>query len=139
MSALAPQPKFPSFKFEKVGDEFKGTITQPPQDGQAKKYNPIPNAPAELDFWPDGSPKIQTRIVARMADGEERAIYAVGRMARSITSAIVAAGAADIAVGAEISVKWSEGEGRTGSPKLFESRYAPPAAGGGYDDDEPPF
>jgi hypothetical protein len=132
VSALAPQAQYPSFKFDTLGAEFKGIITQPPQDSQAKKYGTN-----DLDFWPDGQPKIQTRIVARLADGQEHAIYALGRMARSITTAIVGAGASDVEIGAEISVKWASGEGKTGSPKLFESSYVPPT--GGPDDEEPPF
>lgn len=133
MSALAPKPKYQSFSFDTLGAEFSGTITEPPQDSQARKFGTN-----ELDFWPDGQPKIQTRIVAMMADGEVRAIYASGRMARAITSALIEVGASDIEVGGQISVKWAKGQGKTGSPKEYEATYTAPAPGS-YDDEEPPF
>ena len=140
MSALTPRAQYPSFSFEDggLGAEFRGIVTQEPTDTQARKYNPVPNAPVELDFWPDGNPVMQTKIVARMADGIERAIYAKGRMAKAITAALVAAGAEDIEIGSEISVKWTEGKGKAGSPRLYESSYTPPVSVT-RDDDEPPF
>jgi hypothetical protein len=141
MSALTPSAKYPSFSFEDegLGAEFRGVITQEPLDSQASKYNPDPKAKRELDFWPDGNPIMQTRIVARMADGIERAIYAKGRMAKAITAALIEAGASDIEVGSEISVKWTEGKGKAGSPRLYAASYTAPVPGSFRDDDEPPF
>jgi hypothetical protein len=141
MSALTPRAKYPSFSFEDLGlgAEFRGIVTEPPVDSQAYKYNPDSSAPKVLDTWPDGNPVMQTKIVARMADGVERAIYAKGRMAKAITAALVAAGEDDIEVGSEISVKWYEGKGKAGSPRLYQASYTAPRPQSSFDDDEPPF
>jgi hypothetical protein len=138
MSALAPRAQYPSFKFASPGETFHGVITQPPLDRQAQEYGT-----GKPKVWPDGQPVIQTRIVARLADGNEWAIYASGRMARAITNAIVAAGSADLEVGAELSVKFtgtvpSKGGGQPA--KQFEATYVKPTVSAvDHQDDEPPF
>ena len=139
MSALAPTPQYPSAKFVNVGDKIHGVITQPPEDRQARKFGT-----ETLDFWPDGQPVMQTKIVLRAADGIEYAVYAKGKMASAITKAIIAAGAPDLLVGGELSVTFtgtapSKGGGQPA--KLYEATYAspPPSAGDYRDDDEPPF
>lgn len=143
MSALAPHAKYPTVKFPQVGARFKGVITQPTEDRQAKKFGT-----EILDFWPDGQPVMQTKIVMRADDGEEQeyAVYAKGKMASAITKAIVAAGASDLEVGGELEVvHHAVGEAKAGGqpPKLYEATYTKPSAsadpGNGWDDDEPPF
>ena len=137
MSALAPSPKYPTAKFVQVGDRIKGVITQPTEDRQAKKFGT-----EILDFWPDGQPVMQTKIVLRVADGTEHAVYAKGKMANAITRAIVAAGCWDLEIGGTLEVVHSAlGEAKAGGqpPKLYTASYEPPAGGPGYDDDEPPF
>src|SRR5579863_9665003 len=99
MSALAPSPRFPTVKFPQVGSRFKGIITRPTEDRQAKKFGK-----EILDFWPDGQPVMQTKIVMRDPQGAEWALYAKGKMASAITKAIVAAGASDLEVGGELEV-----------------------------------
>lgn len=139
MSALAPRPQYPSFKFTNPGDRAHGIIICPPEDRQAQEFGTN-----KLKFWPDGQPLIQTKIVMRNASGEEYAIYASGRMARAITNAIVKAGAPDLLVNGELTVTFthtvpSKGGGQPA--KEYEAVYVSPSApaGGGYDDDEPPF
>jgi hypothetical protein len=139
MSALAPQPQYPSFKFTTPGTTAHGIIICPPEDRQAQEFGT-----GKPKFWPDGKPLIQTRVVLRDNTGAEYAIYASGRMARAITKAIVAAGAPDLLVGGELSVTFTEtvpSKGGGQPAKEYEARYvspAPPAAGSA-DDDEPPF
>jgi hypothetical protein len=141
MSALAPRAKYPTFKFEQPGTRVHGVITQPPEDSQVRKFGTD-----ILEFWPDGNPIMQTRIVLRVADGTEWAVYAKGRMARAVTTAIVAAGASDLEVGGELEVTFTGyGTPKPGAqpPKLFEAEYVKPTVSAvdhaDYDDSEPPF
>lgn len=145
MSALAPQSKYPTVKFASIGDGIKGVISQPTEDRQARKFGTD-----ILDTWPDGQPVMQTRIVVKdHKDGIEKAVYAKGKMAKAITTAIIACGATDLAVGGELQVWHSAlGEPKPGAqpPKLYEARYAKPAsavasapADDPWADDEPPF
>lgn len=142
MSALAPRSKYPTFSFDKVGVKITGVISQPTEDRQARKFGTD-----VLDFWPDGNPIMQTRIVLRVADGTEHAIYAKGRMAKAITAAIIAAGAEDLEVGGELTVEHhAVGEGKNPSmpPKEYRAKYVKPAASAAdpddpWADDEPPF
>jgi len=139
MSALAPSPRYPTAKFPQVGSRIKGVITQPTEDRQAKKFGT-----EILDFWPDGQPVMQTKIVLKVADGTEHAVYAKGKMANAITKAIVTAGATDLAVGGELEVvHHAVGEAKAGGqpPKLYEATYTPPSGGGSQEwpDDEPPW
>ena len=133
MSALSPSAQYPSFKFASPGDTFKGVVTQEPLDRQALDFTT-----KQPKFWPDGQPVIQTRIVARMPDGEERAIYASGRMARAVSRAIGAAGATDLEPGGTITVQFTHTEPSKGGgqpAKQYEAAYVPPSA----DDDDVPF
>jgi hypothetical protein len=140
MSALAPRPKYPTVKFENPGARFRGVVSQPTEDSQAKEFGSD-----KLKFWPDGNPVMQTRIILRDSAPSEWALYAQGRMARAITAAIVKAGASDIEVGGELEVTFTHyGEGKNPSmpPKEYEAVYIPPvpgAASAAHDDDEPPF
>jgi hypothetical protein len=141
MSALAPTPKFPTVKFPQVGARFKGTITRPTEDRQAKKFGT-----EILDFWPDGQPVMQTKVVLRDSQGAEWALYAKGKMASAITRAISAAGASDLAIGGELEVIHNAlGEAKAGGqpPKLYTATYAAPsgaaASSDPWDDEEPPF
>lgn len=137
MSALAPRAKYPSFKFGTPGDEFNVIVTQPTEDRQAREFGKD-----TLKFWPDGSPVMQTKIVGRAEDGIEYAIYAEGRMAKAITTALIEARAADIEMGSRLRVKFTEyGTGKNPAmpPKEYEASYTPPSASADDDDSEPPF
>lgn len=140
MSALAPRAQYPTAKFDAPGTRVHGVITQPPQDSQVRNFTT-----GELETWPDGNPIMQTRVVLRVATGEEVAVYAKGRMAKAITGAIIAAGADDLEVGGELSVTFTQyGTPKKGAqpPKLYEAEYAEPTASAvdhADDDDEPPF
>lgn len=138
MSALAPRAKYPSFKFAQPGDEFDVIVTQPTEDRQAREFgkNDV------LKFWPDGQPVMQTKVVGRAQDGIEYAIYAEGRMARAITSALITAGEDDIEEGARLRVKFTHyGEGKNPAmpPKEYEAHYTAAGPESSRDDDEPPF
>ena len=135
MSALAPRPQYPTFKFEHPGAEIDGVIVCPPEDRQAKDYKT-----GVLKFWDDEKtqPIMQTKIVLRDASGTDWAIYAEGRMAKAITQAIIAAGAPDLLVNGRLRVKHTAvGDAKSDKAKLFEASYVPPAPVA--DDDEPPF
>ena len=145
MSALAPQPRFTSFKFETPGTRIRGTVVLPPEDSQVKKFGT-----EILDTWPDGKPVMQTRIVLMDAAGNVGAIYAKGKMAQAIRKALSTARAKDIELGGDLTVLFSSyGTPKPGAqpPKLYEASYVLPPAG--YvapdlsssfgDDDEPPF
>jgi hypothetical protein len=138
MSALAPQAQYPTFKFATPGTRIHGVVSQPPKDSQVKDFGT-----QEPKFWPDGNPVMQTRVVLRVSDGTEWAIYAQGRMAKAITAAIVAAGAGDLEVGSELEVTFTQyGEGKNPAmpPKEYGAVYSPrgPAAVD-HADEEPPF
>jgi hypothetical protein len=137
MSALAPRAKYPSFKFAQPGDEFDVIVTQPTEDRQAREFGKD-----ALKFWPDGQPVMQTKIVGRAADGIEYAIYAEGRMARAITSALVEAGEDDIEEGSRLRVRFTgygEGKNPAMPPKEYKAQYTAPGPQSSRDDDEPPF
>jgi hypothetical protein len=142
MSALAPRAKYPTFSFPDPGTKAHGVITQPPEDSQVRKFGTD-----TLEFWPDGNPIMQTRIVLRDNTDTEYAVYAKGRMAKAITSAIIEAGADDLEVGGELSVEFTQyGTPKTPGgkpPKLYEATYIKPTVSAAdhadQDDDEPPF
>lgn len=146
MSALAPRPKFPSFSFDKPGTKIRGVISQPLEDRQARVYGKD-----ELDWWDDAKtqPVMQTRIVLKVSDGTEWAIYpkAGSRMAKAITGAIIIAGAKDLEQGGELEVsfpRFGEGKNPANPPKDYESVYVKPGssvapAADPWADDEPPF
>ena len=148
MSQLAPRAKYPSAKFDVQGKHCKGTVIEPTEDRQARKYNST-----DLAYWPDGSPVMQTRIVLRQANGDVVAVYASGRMASAIRKALAEAGAGDVEVGGDLDVWWSTSEPSKGGgfpAKLYKATYLLPAAAtdpGADDpwadvpppDDEPPF
>jgi hypothetical protein len=130
MSALAPRAKYPSFSFDQPGAKIRGVISQPTEDRQARVYGK-----EELDWWDDAKtqPVMQTRIVLRVPDGTEQAIYpkAGSRMAKAITGAIIAAGAGDLEVGGELEVsfpRYGEGKNPANPPKEYESVYAKPSS-----------
>ena len=150
MSQLAPRAKYPSAKFDIVGQTHGGTVAEPTEDRQARKFNST-----ELAFWPDGNPIIQTRIVLDPGNGGDRfAIYAQGRMAQAIRKALAEAGAGDVEVGGHLTVKFDHLEPSKGGgqpSKHYTATYLLPAADtdpGAPDDpwadvpppdDEPPF
>jgi hypothetical protein len=126
MSALAPRAKYPSAKFDTVGKVYQGTVAVPPEDRQARKFGTT-----ELDTWPDGSPVMQTRIVLDLGNMELVALYAKGDLAKAITSALIAAKAADIEVGGHLAVKYTGTDPESKNPampkKLYEAKYQAPA------------
>src|SRR5579859_814926 len=126
MSALAPRPQYPTFKFDHLGAEIDGLIVAPPEDRQARDFKT-----GTPKFWPDGNPIMQTRIVLRDSSGVDQALYAEGRMAKAITQAIIAAGAPDLLVGGRLRVKHhalGEAKGGGQPPKLYEAEYVSPSA-----------
>lgn len=126
MSQLAPRAKYPSAKFDAIGQTHSGVVAEPTEDRQARKFNST-----ELDYWPDGSPVIQTRIVLDPGNGAERvAVYAKGRMAQAIRKALAEAGAGDIEVGGRLSVRLDHYEPSKGGgqpSKHFVATYTLPA------------
>lgn len=142
MSQLAPRPKYPSAKFDAVGKTYTGTVAEPTEDRQARKFGTT-----ELAYWPDGQPVIQTRIVLDTGTAEGRvAVYAQGKMAQAIRNAISVAGAGDVEVGGQLTVRFDRTEPSKGGgqpAKCYTASYTPPADAGAWDaptDDElPPF
>lgn len=133
MSALAPRPKFPTAKFATVGQTYSGVVLFPPEDRQAREFGSD-----KLKVWKDGSPVMQTRVVLRQDDQTEVAVYASGRMAKAITTAIVDAGAVDIEVGGRLTVTYTGTDPDSANPanpaKLYKAEYIP-APSSGWDDD----
>lgn len=126
MSQLAPRAKYPSAKFDTIGKRFKGTVAEPTQDRQARKYGST-----ELAFWPDGNPVMQTRIVLEQEDGSKVAVYAQGNLAKAVTKALVDAEAPDIEVGGTLEVWWDANDPESKNPanprKLYGAIWTPPA------------
>lgn|SRR5487761_468190 len=138
MSALAPSSRYPSFKFASPGDKIKGVISQPPEDSLVMKFGITPRVP--VDPWPDGTPRMQTRIILRTSDGTDWAIYAKGMLAPAIRDALVEAGAPDVEMGDLLEVEFTGyGKPKAGGqpPKLYAAKYVAVASAIG--DDEPPF
>lgn len=137
MSALAPRAKYPSAQFPTPGTRVQGVITQQPEDSQVKNFTT-----GDLEFWPDGNPIMQTKVVLRVADGTEVAIYVKGRMAKAVTQAIITSGEDDLEVGGVLAVTFTEyGTPKKGAqpPKLYGAEYTAPGPESSRDDDEPPF
>jgi hypothetical protein len=127
MSALAPSARYPSAKFGTIGTIYSGTVAVPPEDRQARKFNTT-----ELDYWPDGSPVMQTRIVLTLDNDEGMvAIYAKGDMAKAITKALVVAKAPDVEVGGRLTVNYHGNDPESKNPanprKLYDAAYTAPA------------
>lgn len=122
----------PSFKFEKIGDTFRGEIISLDMQQQRDFTSQAPLT------WDDGRPRMQLRIVGvtDQRDGDDdnghRAIYVRGNMQAAVRDAIKAAGAAKIEVGGTLAVRYS-GDGEPpkkglNAPKEYKAKYEPPTA-----------
>lgn len=125
-----------AIKFDNVGDRVKGIVTNPRREQQRDFDTGSPMT------WDNGDPRLQT-VVGMTVDGEERTLYARGgkyevvegegtSLEAAIVEAVVAAGASDIAEGAELEVVHT-GLGKpprkgANSPKLYRAKYTPPRA-----------
>jgi len=130
----------PSFKFEKIGDTFRGEIIS--LDMQQQK-DFTTQAPL---FWDDGRPRMQLRIVGvtderdNDEDNGQRAIYVKGNMQAAIRDAIKTAGAQKIEVGGTLAVRYSaDGEPPKkglNAPKEYKAKYEPPVPTSAVDPDD---
>lgn len=147
MSQLGGGPRVPSAKFTKVGVSYAGRVTEEPKDFQVKNYTT-----GELEFWADGQPKMQTRVILDLpepdADGQDRvALYVKGRMVKAVREAVIATGAPDVEVDSWLSVtRIEDGKATKGAPPhQFEAEYRRPEGAGApipdedVEDDGPPF
>lgn len=119
-----------SFKNAPVGTSFQLEVTKTPQLVQSRNFDT-----RELDFWPDGNPKmtVVTEVVDR-ATGEEKSLWAPkpSSMFAGIQAAQQAAGA-QIAVGGVLVVTFThevpvEGKPHLNPAKQYAVSYAPPNA-----------
>ncbi len=133
-----------SAKFPNIGDSITGTVRQAPFEKQQTKYGTN-----ELDFWPNGDPKmaivipLSTSLREDAEDDGERAIYITSsRQKRAIADAIRAAGLTDLSVGATLTLKYVGNDpasknpanpakmwaAQISAPTAFAQQTAPPAA-----------
>lgn len=133
-----------SAKFKKIGDSVSGEITQR-EWRQQRDY-----VTQELEFWDNGDPKMQDRIVLQTEeydskiedDTGERVVYVKGAMTRAVSAALRKARAGrEPEIGGHLTVTYTgDGKAERGlnPPKLFSAVYEPPAvpaAVGATDDD----
>lgn len=120
-------------KFENVGDDFRGTITAPVTERQAKVFGS-----EELAFWPakngrPAEPKMEAVInLLDSTTGMDRTLYVPkGRMQKAIGQAMAMAGSAELAVGGELYVKHTGTEKGKGTfpAKTFTAEYKAPNYG----------
>jgi hypothetical protein len=124
----------PGAKFVEIGDTYKGRITnieqrqQTDMDGSPKTFK-------------DGSPMMQWVISLEQANGDTVSLFARGgkytpstgegeSMLSAIGTAVRAAGAEAVEVGAELAVAYTgQAEPAPGKKaKLYVAQYRPPAA-----------
>lgn len=127
----------PSAKFNAIGDAYVGRIIS-----MVERQNTKPGS-GEPIFFPSGDPQMVWVITIETASGERLALWAGGgkykvasgsgeSMLSAIGSAVRAAGAAAVDVGAELAVAHTGmGEATPGKnpPRLYTAQYrAAPAA-----------
>lgn len=107
----------PGFKFANIGDTIKGQIVEAP------KVVETPNLK-------DGTPEKKLVLAVQTEEGETWSVWVRrGFMARAVNDAIAEAGAAGVAEGGTIAIRYSE-DRDTGKPqpaKVFVAKYQPPA------------
>ena len=127
----------PTFKFEEVGAEIKGTIVSH-DTMQMTEFGTTTPA-----FWPDGKPKLQVVFVLQTesrdpaieGDDGQRRVFANGRMLRAVLEARDEAGARTIDPGDNLAIRFT-GYGTASTkgfqpPKLYKSwlkKGTPPKA-----------
>ena len=138
LSALEASP---AAKFENIGDKYEGRIVTMDERQQT-------NPKGELQTFSDGSPKMLWVITLETANGDKVALWAkAGKfkaetgsgesMLGAIGTAVRAAGAEAVDVGGQLAIAYTgRGEKRPGydAPKLYQAKYAPPAASVAVDD-----
>lgn len=132
-----------SAKFERQGDKYAGRVTSIEQRHQTDPKT------GQVQTWADGTPKPVVVISLEQSNGEVVALWAKGgrfsaatgqgeSMLNAIGTAVRAAGAASLDVGAQLAVAYTgEGEAKPGlnAPKLYSAQYqAAPAASVAVDD-----
>jgi len=139
-NALIMRGTVPSATFHEIGTIHEGVITNL-DVMQARKFGT-----KDLDFWPDGSPKMQAVITLKTAerdpeidnDNGMRALYVSSKGLReAIAQAVKKAGAEGLAVGGSLGVKYTRDGDRTGganAPKVYGAKYEPPPPGEQYDE-----
>jgi hypothetical protein len=131
-NALIMGNSIPSATFLEIGAVHEGTILGLDVK-QAKKFGT-----QDLDFWPDGQPKMQAVVTLRTNerdaeienDNGARRLYVGSKgMKDAIAAAVKKAGADGLAVGGTLGVKYvRNGEGKNASnpPKVYGAKYEPP-------------
>jgi hypothetical protein len=124
----------PAAKFPRIGAIVDGIVAAEPTARQQTEFRT--KAP---EFWKDGSPKMQVlvelmtdeRDPAKADDDGTRTLYIKGKeLTKSVRDAVRQSGADGIHTGGRLTVQYvadgPQGEGAE-PPKLYASRYVPPA------------
>ena len=122
-----------SFKGAPIGTTYEGTVVESPDLVHSRNFDT--NLP---DYWPakageTPSPKMAAVVKIVMADGEERAIWAIqpSAMFAAIKAAANHAGV-KIDIGGTLAVKYTgdkpANDPRKNAAKQYVARYTPPAA-----------
>lgn len=136
-----------SFKFSVPGDTIDGEIVSIGEQSPQPKFG----KPGEFDTWPSGDQIFQIPVTwqtvlnegpdenGKPDDGRRTVFFTVsnkkgGRLA-AMQDAIRDAGASDLEVGAKAALRFvsvdPESKNKDNPRKLYEAKYAPPAAHGG--------
>ena len=143
-------------KLKNVGDSVRGVLTEISEPRQSTKYDPRPNAPRVPDFWESsdgGAPRPKMEVILTLQttinegpdesgnpdDGMRKLVvpifYKEGSMLSVMQNALVAAGAKDLEIGAELGWRHTGHDPESANPqnprKLYEAFYNRPAGGGG--------
>jgi len=115
-----------SFKDSPIGTAYTDTVTQLPQEMQARDFDT-----GKPDFWEDGNPK-KTIVTGLEVNGEERSLWAPkpSAMFAAIKAAQQSAGAS-IAIGGTLTVQYyadkpNERNPRLNPAKQYAVTYTPP-------------
>lgn len=143
-NALIMGSSVPSCTFPEMGRTYEGTITALDVK-QARKFGT-----QDLDFWPDGQPKMQAVVTLKTTehdpeienDNGMRRLYVASKgMRAAIAAAVKKAGETEIKVGGTLGVRYvrddPNGKNPANLPKLYGVKYEPPPAGSEYTEPEP--
>lgn len=138
-NALLMGNSIPSCTFHEIGVTHEGTITALDVK-QARKFGT-----QDLDFWPDGQPKMQAVVTLQTGeldpevenDNGMRRLYVASKgMRAAIAAAVKKAGATGLAVGGTLGVRYTrddpEGKNKANLPKMYGVKYEAPPAGSEY-------
>lgn len=124
----------PSAKFENIGDKYAGTIVSMVEKQQT--YDGV------AQFFPSGDPIMVWVITIKTDEGDEVALWAKGgnfkvaqgsgeSMLNAIGTAVRAAGANSVDVGAKLAVAHTglgeKAKPQFNAPKLYTAQYQPPS------------